>query len=124
MARIKKRFSTNQVVVFRFSDRKMVGRVVMVRPIGKIFNYDVLAEDGKIYEELAVDSNMNHSIDTYLTRLFYRKYNISESEIPVTAVNVPEIDPSQYLQESSIISDDCRPDMSKFADQSFNELED
>jgi len=79
----KKKFSNNQIVVFRYSDRKLVGKICLVRPIGKKkFLYDVMCEDGKVYQELYVDVAMNHCIDTYLTRLFYKKYNIDENGIP------------------------------------------
>lgn len=78
----KKKFSINQPVVFRYSDRKLVGKVSFIRPVGKKFIYDVMCEDGKEYYELSVDSNMNQCIDTYLTKLFYKKYNIDENAIP------------------------------------------
>jgi hypothetical protein len=78
----KRKFSNNQIVVFRFGDRKIVGKVVMIRPVGKKFAYDVYAEDGKIYSELGADTALNMSIDTYLTKLFYKKYNIDENTIP------------------------------------------
>ena len=45
----KRKFSNNQIVVFRFGERKIVGKVVFARPIGKKFTYDEYAEDGKIY---------------------------------------------------------------------------
>ena len=84
MARSTKRrkFSNNQTVVFRFGDRNIVGQVVFVRPVGKRFIYDVAAEDGKIYYELPVDVPYNETIDTYLTRLFYKKYKMDEDGIP------------------------------------------
>lgn len=78
----KRKFSNNQIVVFRFGERKIVGKVIFARPIGKKFTYDVFAEDGKIYNELYVDSIVNMSIDTYLTKLFYKKYNLNENSIP------------------------------------------
>lgn len=78
----KRKFSNNQIVVFRFGDRKIVGKVILVRPVGKKFTYDVYAEDGKIYSELLADAALNLSIDTYLTKLFYRKYNLDENSIP------------------------------------------
>ena len=68
----KRKFSNNQIVVFRFGDRKIVGKVILVRPVGKKFTYDVYAEDGKIYSELLADVPLNLSIDTYLTKLFYK----------------------------------------------------
>ena len=52
----KRKFSNNQIVVFRFGERKIVGKVVFARPIGKKFTYDVYAEDGKIYNELKIIS--------------------------------------------------------------------
>lgn len=79
---IKRKFSNNQTVVFRFGDRNIVGQVVFTRPIGKRFIYDVAAEDGKIYYELPVDVSHNETIDTYLTRLFYKKYKMDEDGIP------------------------------------------
>jgi hypothetical protein len=84
MARSTKRrkFSNNQTVVFRFGDRNIVGQVVFSRPIGKRFIYDIAAEDGKIYYELPVDMPYNETIDTYLTRLFYKKYKMDEDGIP------------------------------------------
>jgi hypothetical protein len=79
----KKKFSNNQIVVFRYSDRKLVGKICLVRPVGKKkFLYDVMCEDGRVYQELYVDIEMNHCIDTYLTRLFYKKYDIDENGIP------------------------------------------
>jgi hypothetical protein len=78
----RRKFSNSQTVVVRFCDRKLVGKVVLIRPVGKKFFYDVEGEDGKIYTELLVDSAMNHCIDTYLTRLFYQKYKMDEAGIP------------------------------------------
>jgi hypothetical protein len=78
----RRKFSNSQIVVVRFCDRKIVGKVVLIRPVGKKFFYDVEGEDGKIYTELLVDSAMNHCIDTYLTRLFYQKYKMDEAGIP------------------------------------------
>jgi hypothetical protein len=83
MPKPKKKFSNNQIVVFRFCDRKLLGKICLIRPVGKKFLYDVMCEDGKIYEELHVDTEMNQCIDTYLTRLFYKKYEIDENGIPV-----------------------------------------
>ena len=94
----KRKFSNNQVVVCRYSDRKFVGKVVFIRQTGKGFIYDVLAEDTKVYPELGVDTAMNYCIDTHLTKLFYKKYNIDEASIPdvdskigpIVNVNIPE----------------------------------
>jgi hypothetical protein len=79
----KRKFSNNQIVVFRFGERNLVGKICDVKQVGKrSFIYDVKGEDGIIYEELGVDAIMNHTIDTYKTKLFYKKYNISEDRIP------------------------------------------
>lgn len=83
MAKRKTKFSVNQPVAFRYGDRKLIGRVALIKPIGKLFVYDVLGEDGKLYEGLNVDTSLNQCIDTYLTKLFYKKYDISEDMIPV-----------------------------------------
>ena len=100
--RIKKiKFSNNQLVVFRFGDRKIVGNVVFVKPVGKLlkqFIYDVAAEDGKTYYELTVDGPVNNSIDTYLTRLFYQKYKIDENAIPVIEDIAPGINSKKLVE--------------------------
>jgi hypothetical protein len=112
----KKKFSNNQIVVFRFCDRKLVGKVCLVRPIGKKFLYDVMCEDGKVYQELYVDIAMNHCIDTYLTRLFYKKYDIDENGIPeieddeTPLVNVKKVsEPVEEIEaegEDEVVIDD------------------
>jgi len=100
--RIKKiKFSNNQLVVFRFGDRKIVGNVVFVKPVGKLlkqFIYDVAAEDGKTYYELTVDGPVNNSIDTYLTRLFYQKYKIDENAIPEIEDSTPVINSKKLVE--------------------------
>mgnify|MGYP003343364307 FL=1 len=78
----KRRFSNNQVVVCRFSDRYFVGKVVFIRPVGKNFIYDVLSEDSRVYTEMGVDSGMNYCIDTRMTKLFYKKFSISNTKVP------------------------------------------
>lgn len=84
MARQSKRrkFSTNQPVVIRFGERKLIGKIVFIRPVGKQFTYDVLCEDMKVYPELGVDTVLNLCVDTYLTKLYYKKYNIDPNLIP------------------------------------------
>jgi hypothetical protein len=83
MSKRKTKFSVNQPVAFRYGDKKMIGTVSLIKPIGKQFAYNVVGENGKEYDELGVDLAVNMCIDTYLTRLFYKKYNISEDNIPV-----------------------------------------
>lgn len=82
MAKNRSKFYTNQIVVFRYGSRKLVGKVFLIKPVGKTFIYDVLCEDGKLYEDLKVDSQVNLCIDTYLTKLLYQKYDISVDTIP------------------------------------------
>lgn len=83
MSKRKTKFSVNQPVAFRYGDKKMIGRVSLIKPIGKQFVYNVTGENGKEYDELGVDTILNVCIDTYLTKLFYKKYDISEEHIPV-----------------------------------------
>lgn len=87
--RRKRRFSNNQLVVFRYSSKNLVGKVCNIKPIGKTYLYDVECENGKIYNDLEVDAAINASIDTHLTKLYYQKYNISESEIPEIVEDEP-----------------------------------
>jgi hypothetical protein len=96
--RKKKRFSVNQLVVFRFNDRKLVGKVIDAKPVGKTFIYEVLSEDGKVYSELHTDTVMNQCIDTYLTRLFYKKYDIDENAIPEVIVATTDVDSEELVQ--------------------------
>ena len=99
MARQSKRrkFVNNQPVVFRFGERKLIGKVIFSRPVGKKFTYDVLCEDTKVYSELHVDVAMNQCIDTYLTKLFYKKYNIDENFIPEIENSVPILNTKSAL---------------------------
>lgn len=113
----KRKFSNNQPVVFRFCDRKLVGKVILVRPVGKRFFYDVQGEDGKVYQEMDVDVAMNHCIDTYLTRLFYQKYGIDENAIPEIEEDAPLVsvkslaaalveEPVEEVEEEDSIEDE------------------
>ena len=99
MARQSKRrkFVINQPVVFRFGERKLIGKVIFSRPVGKKFTYDVLCEDTKVYSELQVDVAMNQCIDTYLTKLFYKKYKIDENFIPEIENSVPILNTKSAL---------------------------
>lgn len=108
----KRKFSNNQIVVFRFSERNLVGKVVFVRPLpNRRFLYDVQGEDGKLYQELDVDISMNYCIDTYLTRLFYQAHDIDENSIPeieeetTEAVSIVDL-ASSMMEEPSISNAD------------------
>lgn len=102
----KRKFSNNQIVVFRFGQRNLVGKVCNIKPVGKrSFVYDVKGEDGIIYEELGVDSIVNHTIDTHKTKLFYKKYGISEEQIPTPDSESSEIDTDSVV-ENGTESDD------------------
>jgi hypothetical protein len=94
----KRKFSNNQLVVIRFGDRKIVGNIVFIRPIGKKFIYDVECEDGKTYSELTVDTTVNSCIDTYLTRLFYQKYKIDENAIPEVEDDEPVVNTKKVVE--------------------------
>lgn len=100
----KRRFSNNQLVVFRFGDRNMVGNIISTKPIGRRFVYDVLAENEKIYTDLDVDLEMNECIDTYLTKLYYAKYGI--------VADIPEILPENNM-----------PLLNKLAEKLFEDAE-
>jgi hypothetical protein len=102
----RRKFSNNQPVVFRFGERKLFGKIIFARPIGKKFTYDVLCEDGKVYSELHVDVAMNQSIDTYLTRLFYKKYKIDENFIPEIEKDILPVATSTSLIEDSEIEEE------------------
>jgi hypothetical protein len=127
--RRRRKFSNNQLVVIRFGDRKIVGKVVFMRPIGKQFIYDVECEDGKIYYELLVDATINNCIDTYLTKLFYQKYKIDENALPevegsdlilnttkVVEMSVNDLDSEE--EESEYVFDE--EDAAMFADEDSN----
>lgn len=86
--RRKKRFSINQIVVFRNNSRILVGKIYEIKSVDKATLYDVLCEDGKIYSDLSIDSAANQCIDTKLTKIFYKKYGIDENSIPSTDSHV------------------------------------
>ena len=99
MSKRKTKFSVNQPVAFRYGDKKMIGHVSLIKPIGKQFVYNVIGENGKEYDELSVDTVVNACIDTYLTKLFYKKYDIPEDHIPVKDTIKSSAD--IYLPEAS-----------------------
>ena len=109
----RRKFSNNQPVVFRFGERKLFGKVIFARPIGKKFTYDVFCEDGKVYSELHVDTSMNQCIDTYLTRLFYKKYKIDENFIPEVEKDLLPVATSTSLIEESDATEDVSVDDDK-----------
>jgi len=111
----KRKFANNQIVVFRYGNRKLVGKVVFARPVGKQFTYDVLCEDSKIYSELGVDLSYDQCIDTYLTKLFYQKYKIDPAMIPdaTEVVNVTV----DNVQIDSIEEEASQENASKDADE-------
>lgn len=95
----KRKFSNNQIVVFRFGQRNLVGKVCNIKPVGKrSFIYDVKGEDGIVYEDLGVDAIVNHTIDTHKTKLFYKKYNISEDQIPEVEAEEVEVDTESVVE--------------------------
>jgi hypothetical protein len=110
MARIKRKFYAGQTVVFRFSERKLVGKVIESVPVGKNkFLYEVEGEDGKVYSEMPLDAEMNYTIDSYLTKLFYRKYNISADTLPVTEEEESTIDFNDTEVTEADVIDDSEP---------------
>lgn len=126
MSKRKTKFSVNQPVAFRFGHRKLIGQVQMIKPLGKKFVYDVLCEDGKVYEELSVDTTTNRCIDTYLTKLFYKKYSMPMEAIPDSsaikssisdvylpesiAQEEPEQEPETDVKDYSVDYDEENPD--------------
>ena len=103
----KKKFSNNQVVVFRFGDRNLVGKVIFIRPVEKQFIYDVLCEDGKVYSELSVDSAVKLTIDTNLTKMFYKSHGMDLNNIPNLELeddedDVPTLNPFGFNQPPAI----------------------
>lgn len=119
MARQTKRrkFSNNQPVVIRFGTRKLIGKVVFIRPVGKQFTYDVLCEDQKVYPELGVDTALNLCIDTYLTKLFYQKYKIDPNLIP-------EIDNSVLTPEPGTLTQSVLEDSDELTEEATSEVDD
>jgi hypothetical protein len=102
----KRKFSNNQIVVFRFGKRNLVGKVCNIKPVGKrTFIYDIKGEDGIIYEDLGVDAVMNHTIDTHKTKLFYKKYNISEDQMPEVETEEVEMDTESVVEPETEVTE-------------------
>jgi DNA-directed RNA polymerase subunit H (RpoH/RPB5) len=107
----KRKFSNNQIVVFRFGERNLVGKICDIKQIGKrTFIYDVKGEDGIIYEELGVDAVMNHTIDTHKTKLFYKKYNISEDQMPEIEQEDVELEASIDSETEEVVETSSKTD--------------
>lgn len=114
----KRKFSVHQIVVFRFSDRKLVGEVVSYKPMGKRYVYDVLSENGKLYPSLDVDIEANECIDTYLTKLYYQKHKIDANSIPV----LDDDEPILYSNELSEIHTEEPDDEDDSDDDDYREM--
>jgi hypothetical protein len=89
-SRKKTKFSMNQVVIFRFGSRNLVGKVIDVRPISKKIGYLLLGEDGKEYGHMFVDTVHAECIDTRLTKIFYKQYNLDLNAIPEHIIDTVE----------------------------------
>lgn len=89
--RKKSKFSMNQIVIFRFGSRNLVGKVIDVRPINKKLGYLLLGEDGKEYGHMFVDTAHSECIDTRLTKLFYTHYGMDINAIPDNAEEVAAV---------------------------------
>lgn len=102
--RKKSKFSINQIVIFRFGSRNLVGKVIDVRPINKKIGYLLLAEDGKEYGHMFVDTSHSECIDTRLTKIFYKTYNMDINSIPeyieeVATINIKSNTTSNIEEE-------------------------
>lgn len=113
----RRKFANNQPVVIRFGTRKIVGKVVFIRPVGKQFTYDVLCEDMKVYSDLSVDTALNLCIDTYLTKLFYQKYKIDPTLIP-------EIDTTVSVTEAGVLSHSLVEESDESSEEKESEVDD
>jgi hypothetical protein len=107
ITRKKSKFSMNQIVIFRFGSRNLVGKVIDVRPINKKIGYLLLGEDGKEYGHMFVDTVHAECIDTRLTKIFYKHYDMDINAIPehveeVASINIKTpavIEPEEIEQE-------------------------
>jgi hypothetical protein len=120
----KKKFSNKQIVVFKanVSDPYRVGRVVMSKPVGKTFIYDVLCENGITYTELTVDQPNLSGIDSYRTNLFYQKYNMHDS-IPGW-LDIDESDDVESITAIDLeISEESNTDLNKISELDYEDDE-
>jgi len=101
----KKKFSNNQVVVFRFGERNLVGKVIFIRPVEKQFIYDVLCEDGKVYHELGVDTVVKLCIDTNLTKMFYKAHGMDMNHIPNIEIDEDDDEVPVLFNQPPVIDD-------------------
>lgn len=116
---IKKPYANGQPVVFQFGDRNLVGTVVNWKLANKQYYFDVLAENGKLYEDLPVDADYKLTINSAFTELFYKKYNINAEEIVETVVieDEDEIEYSDVVVDSNgEIDDDVIDELAKLGD--------
>lgn len=90
------RLANKQVVVMRIGRQILVGKVCNIKPVGKTYLYDVAGEDGKIYYEMYVDQDINHTIDTKLTKKFCDKYEIQSDMVspPISEIEESEFNSS------------------------------
>jgi hypothetical protein len=115
ITRKKSKFSMNQIVIFRFGSRNLVGKVIDVRPINKKIGYLLLGEDGKQYGHMLVDTGHAECIDTRLTKIFYTQYNMDINAIPehieeaaaisIKAPKAPEPEEIEQEEESDVLFD-------------------
>lgn len=113
--RVKTKYSNNQIVVFRFGDRNLVGKIIDVRPVNKKISYLILGEDGKEYGHMFADTNYAECIDTNLTKIFYRNYKLDLNAIPerveeaaaikIKAKPAPEIEEIEQEEEETVLFD-------------------
>jgi hypothetical protein len=115
VGRVKTKYSNNQIVVFRFGDRNLVGKIIDVRPVNKRISYLILGEDGKEYGHMFADTDYAECIDTNLTKIFYKNYNLDLNAIPekveeaaaikIKAKPVTEIEEIEQEDDEAVLFD-------------------
>jgi hypothetical protein len=115
VGRVKTKYSNNQIVVFRFGDRNLVGKIIDVRPVNKRISYLILGEDGKEYGHMFADTDYAECIDTNLTKIFYKNYNLDLNAIPekveeaaaikIKAKPVAEIEEIEQEDDEAVLFD-------------------
>lgn len=107
MGRPKKiHYSVNQPVVFVWSRNKKYGTIQSRSLKGKKMYYDVLGDDGKVYEELYTDDSeiaciLTRETDIVLKALEKRKAREKEgiSDDPITRPKVDVVDDFEPIDE-------------------------